>query len=234
LAEQCNVSRQTITRNLAKFNEEQYETIAKQNILTARTKDLPLPISEVFDKWENGETPENLEKLCGISYRQILERLKAFDPVRYKRVAERRGFGSIRAKPYGARSLFELNVRRILRKYGIEAKETALKLGKHLYYPDVLLADCKTIIEAMGLNFDRYWKRNRRKTKDYLHHGYRVIVVVPSEQLYQKAMRYLSRKAIILRYNEFENFVATSLKKVPNTNFPYGENHYPALIVTQC
>jgi very-short-patch-repair endonuclease len=222
LAGECNVSHQTIGRNLSKFNKEQYKTIARQNMLTGNTKDLPVSILEIFDKWENGEAPENLETLCGLSYRQILERLKTYDPVRYKAVAERRGLGSIRARQYGARSLFELNVKRILEKHGIQPKrEAKLKFGKHIWYADFLLSDSKTIIEAMGLNFDWYWKRNKRKTRDYLRNGHWVIAVVPNEQIYQKARRYLSNKIVILRYNAFENFVSTSLKKVPNENdFP--------------
>lgn len=27
----------------------------------------PVPTSDVFDKWENGESPENIEKECGVS-----------------------------------------------------------------------------------------------------------------------------------------------------------------------
>jgi len=216
LADQCNVSRQTISRKLAKFNGEEYRQLAKRKITIGRTKELPVSTAEIFKKWENGESPENLERLCGISYRQILEKLKACDPIRYKRVAERRGLGSGRAKPYGARSLFELNVRRILEKHGIQAKETTLKLSKHLWRPDALLAESKTIIEAMGLNFDSYWKRNKKKIEDYLRHGYRVIAVVPNEQIGQKATKHLSKKAEIVRYDDFENFVVTSLRKVPN------------------
>jgi hypothetical protein len=39
---------------------------------------------------------------------------------------------------------------------------------------------------------------------------------VPNEQLYQKATRSLNRKVRILKYDEFENFVATPLEKAPN------------------
>jgi Mor family transcriptional regulator len=218
LADQCNVSRQTISRKLAKFNGKDYKDLAKRKIAIGRTKELPVSTAKVFQKWENGESPENLERLCRISYRQILEKLKAYDPNRYKRVAERRGLGSIRAKLYGARSLFELNVRRILEKHGIRAKETTLKFGKHHWRPDALLIDSKTIIEAMGLNFDWYWKRNKKKTKDYLRHGYRTIAVVPNEQICQKATKHLSKKVEIVRYDDFDNFVTTSLRKVPIRN----------------
>jgi uncharacterized protein (DUF433 family) len=216
LAEQFNVSRPTITRLLERHGNEDYQRIAQERIITGRTKDLQAPISEVMEKWANGETPENLEKLCNISYRQLLEKLKAYDPTRYREVAQRRGLGSIRAKPYGARSLFELRVRRILEKHGIYTKETTLKLGKHRPRPDFPLLDQNTIIEAMGLNFTSYWKHQDRKTRDYIHYKYKAVAVVPNEQLYQRAIKCLSKKVKIVKYEDFDEFVATSLKKAPN------------------
>jgi transposase len=216
IAEEFNVSRPTITRILEKYGKEEYQRIAQDRILTGSTKELPVPMKEAMKKWETGATQEDLERLCGISYRQILEKLKAYDPARYKQVAERRGLGSIRAKKYGARSLFELNVKRILEKHGIHTKEIVLKLGKHYYRPDFPLLERNTIIEAMGLKHDWYWKRNKRKTKDYLRNKYMVVAVVPNRQIYEMAKKHLSRKAKVLRYPEFEQFVATSLEKVPN------------------
>jgi hypothetical protein len=68
----------------------------------------------------------------------------------------------------------------------------------------------------MGLNADYYWKRQKRKTKNYVRHKYKVIVVVPTEQIYRKAVKYLSSKVKIVRYRDFENFTETSLEKVPN------------------
>nr|MDO8098844.1 hypothetical protein [Candidatus Njordarchaeota archaeon] len=43
---------------------------------------------------------------------------------------------------------------------------TTLKLGKHYYRPDFPLLECNTIIEAMGLSTDSYWKRSKRKTRE--------------------------------------------------------------------
>jgi hypothetical protein len=73
----------------------------------------------------------------------------------------------------------------------------------------------------MGLNADSYWKRQDRKTRDYLRHRYKVIIVVPTEQLYRKALKYLNNKVEIVRYRDFENFIVASLEKAPNKNaFP--------------
>lgn len=211
LARENKVSRQTISRILIKRNRAEYQTIAKHRIITARTKELLIPMPELFDRWENGESPEKLEKECGISYRQILNKLRAYDKDRYKKNAERRGLGSIRAKNCGVDSLFELNVGRILERHGILSKRTTLKFGKHNYRPDFLLLERNTIIEAMGLSFDWYWRRNKQKTRDYLHHKYKVVAVVPTGQVYWKAKGYLSRKVKILKYAEFERFVSTCL-----------------------
>jgi len=101
------VSRHTISGRLAKYNEKEYQNIAKHRIFTAGTKELPMPLPELFERWKNGESPENLEKLCKISYRQLLEKPKTYDPPRHKAVAEGRGLGSIRAKRLGARSLVQ-------------------------------------------------------------------------------------------------------------------------------
>nr|MDO8100506.1 hypothetical protein [Candidatus Njordarchaeota archaeon] len=72
------------------------------------------------------------------------------------------------------------------------------------------------IIEAMGLNANQYWERNKRKTRDYLHHKCEVIAVVPNEQNQENTKKHLSRKVRILRYHEFEQFVSTSIEKAPN------------------
>jgi hypothetical protein len=63
---------------------------------------------------------------------------------------------------------------------------------------------------------NKYWRLNKRKTKDYLHHKYKAIAVVPNEQLYQRATKYLSKKVKIVKYEDFDEFVVTSLKKAPN------------------
>jgi hypothetical protein len=76
-----------------------------------------------------------------------------------------------------------LNVKRILEKHGIQSIKTTLKLGKHNYRPDFPLLERNTIIEAMVLNADSHWKRNKRKTEDYIHHTYEVIAVVPKRML---------------------------------------------------
>lgn len=217
LAREYRVSRQTISRILVKHNKEEYLKTVKDRITSARTKELLIPITELLERWKKGESPENLEKISGVNYRTILNKLAKFFKQQYKEIAEKRsGFGSVRAKRLGADSLFELNVRRILEKHGIQSKKSTLKLGKHNYRPDFPLLEQDTIIEAMGLNFNSYWKRNARKTRDYVHHKYVVIAVVPDEQLYQNAKKCLNKKVRILRYNEFEKFVSTSLKKAPN------------------
>nr|MDO8100499.1 hypothetical protein [Candidatus Njordarchaeota archaeon] len=82
--------------------------------------------------------------------------------------------------------------------------------------PDFPLLERKTIIEAMGLKRDWYWKRNKRKIKDYLHNKYIVIAVVPNGQIYETAKRHLSKRVKVLPYREFEDFVARSLEKVPS------------------
>jgi Mor family transcriptional regulator len=90
LAEKYHVSRQTISRILMKHDNDQYQKIVKERIANGRTKELLTPIDELKKRWENGESQENLEGLSGISYRQLLERLKRYDPTGYKEIAERR------------------------------------------------------------------------------------------------------------------------------------------------
>nr|MDO8098850.1 hypothetical protein [Candidatus Njordarchaeota archaeon] len=60
-------------------------------------------------------------------------------------------------------------------------QHTYKRLGRD---SEFLLLERNTIIEAMGLNANSCRKRNKRKTKDYLHHNYEVIAVVPNEKLY--------------------------------------------------
>ncbi len=71
---------------------------------------------------------------------------------------------------------------------------------------------------------NKYCRLNKRKTKDYLHHKYKVVAVLPNEQLYQKAVKYLSKEVNMVKYSGLDKFVATSLKKVPNKeSFPLTE-----------
>jgi transposase len=67
LAEEYGVSRQTISRMLAKFNKEEYKTLAKQRMLAGNAKDTRAPTSGAGPpRWENGESQEDSEKSQGI------------------------------------------------------------------------------------------------------------------------------------------------------------------------
>jgi Mor family transcriptional regulator len=130
LAREYHVSRQTIARILMKYGKDLYLKIVKERITNARTKELQIPIDELKKRWENGESPENLEKASGVNYRTILNKLAEYYKQQYKKIAEKRsGLGSFRARRLGADSLFELNVKRILEKYGFSTKKFILKLG---------------------------------------------------------------------------------------------------------
>lgn len=57
-----------------------------------------------------------------------------------------------------------------------------------------------------------------------MNYGYKVIAVVPTQQLYRKATKCLNKKIKVIRNSEFESFVATSLRKAPNKErFPMQE-----------
>jgi len=117
----------------------------------------------------------------------------------------------------GAISKYELKVKELLNRNKIRfSTTTIIETNGHRYFPDFVICRSKTplVIEATGMDIERYWMKYKRKLEDYEAAGYKALFVASDTSVYKMALKYV-HEDVLVKFNEFVDKVA-SLKKVPD------------------
>jgi hypothetical protein len=220
--------RWTKLRNAATnlLGEEEYRRTLSKNRVTlskeaGRRRRERVPAREVLNRVKHGEGLQRLAKEYDVSWLTLKRRLvELIGKDRYKKIRKRIrrirtkphtitvGYGSPIAKQNGADSLMELEVKTLLEKYGIQFKyRQILEANGHCYEPDFIFRD-GTILEVMGVNHEKYWKRCHEKLIDYLENHHKVLVVI-MDYVTINISKYIPREVTVTKISEFKRNIET-------------------------
>jgi hypothetical protein len=235
--------RWTTLRNAATnaLGEEEYRrTLSKNRVILSkeigRRRLERVAVQELLKKVKNGEGLERLATEYNVSWLTLKRRLvELLGKDGYKKIRKRIkrirvrphritvGYGSPIARQNGSDSLMELEVKTLLESYGVHFEYRQILEAKgHCYEPDFKFSD-GTILEVMGVNHEKYWKRCNKKLRDYLESDRKVFAVV-SDYLADNKSKYIPKAVTVTKISEFKKnigiFVETLKAKNTAINKP--------------
>jgi lambda repressor-like predicted transcriptional regulator len=217
------------------LGEEEYRNAIRKHRMSVsenvgRRLRAQVPVHEILKKVKSGQSLKRLALEYDVSWYTLKRRLveligqdgykAARRHIRRIRVKPHRvtvGYGSPIARQNGADSLIELEVKTLLESHGIHFKYRQIfEVNGHCYEPDFMFDD-NTILEVMGVNHERYWKRCRKKLKDYLENDHKVFAVI-WDYVTVNISKYVPKGVSVIKISEFKRNIETYAETLKANN----------------